>query len=264
MIEDQETIELIKAVNDFAVELFNDIQAKNRFIGKTLSSITNAADMGKNFENCINNLYAKLEELNPQNVDFNKKTLFGSGYQLYFKKVKKEETKVSTLVNVLVYQQDILKRDNTTLKIETDRLTEIINALNSKYVEGEELQNRITKKMAELTEEKERNYYNENILLPLKRKMYQIQQMTTVKAQNIMTLNIVQKNNTVIIQNIDTIKNITFDALKVLAASSKARYDQNELLKCYKNTELRLNEANNQVKEMFPENNDKIIELKTL
>ena len=157
----------------------------------------------------------------------------------------------------------LLKRDNITLNIEVSKITAMIQDLYNIYAEGQELEKRIHTKINTIKNEADTKIFVDSALLPLQRKLFEIQQMITVKTQTIMTINIVQKNNLTVIQNIDNIKNVTLGALKILAASAKAKSDQAELSKCFNNTELRLNEANIIVKNTLPENDTKLNELKT-
>ena len=125
------------------------------------------------------------------------------------------------------------------------------------------LKKKIHAKINTIKKESDTKIFVDSTLLPLQRKLFQSQQMIAVKSQTILTLNIVQQNNITIIQNIDNIKNITLGALKLLAASAKAKNDQAELAQYFNNTELRLNEANIIVKNTLPENDTKLNELKS-
>ena len=263
MIEDSESLELIKASNDYAMNFFNELEIRNKFLNQTLSSIARAEDMSKNYEECIDSLYDKLNNLNPNNYNLTKQSIFGNGYQKYYKAVKKQEPQISNQINLLANQQEILKRDNITLNIEVSKITAMIQDLYNIYAEGQELEKRIHTKINTIKNEPDTKIFVDSALLPLQRKLFEIQQMITVKTQTIMTINIVQKNNLTVIQNIDNIKNVTLGALKILAASAKAKSDQAELSKCFNNTELRLNEANIIVKNTLPENDTKLNELKT-
>lgn len=263
MIEDSELLELIKASNDYAMNFFSELEIRNKFLNQTLSSIARAEDMSKNYEECIDSLYDKLNNLNPNNYNLTKQSIFGNSYQKYYKAVKKQEPQISNQINLLANQQEILKRDNITLNIEVSKITAMIQDLYNIYAEGQELEKRIHTKINTIKNEPDTKIFVDSALLPLQRKLFEIQQMITIKTQTIMTINIVQKNNLTVIQNIDNIKNVTLGALKILAASAKAKSDQAELSKCFNNTELRLNEANIIVKNTLPENDTKLNELKT-
>ncbi len=263
MIEDSESLELIKASNNFAMNFFNELEARNRFLNQTLGSITRAEDMTQKYEGCMNSLYNKLDSLNPQKHDFNKKSLLGgNGYQKYYKAVKKHEPQISSLITLLSEQQEILKRDNITLNIEAGKITSMIQELYNVSAEGQELEKKVQAQIAALKNEIDIKNFTDSALLPLQRKLFEIQQMIAVKTQTILTLNIVQTNNLTVIQNIDNIKNVTSNALKLLTTSAKAKNDQAILTKCFNNTELQLNEANTIVKNTLPENDNKLNELK--
>ena len=263
MIEDPESIELMKASNNFAINFFNELEIKNKFLNQTLSSIAKAEDMGRQYEEYIDSLYEKLNSLNPTKYNLTKKSILGNSYQKYYKAIKKHEPQIASQISLLANQQEILKRDNITLNIEVSKITAMIQDLYNIYAEGQELEKKIHAKINTIKKESDTKIFVDSTLLPLQRKLFQIQQMIAVKSQTILTLNIVQQNNITIIQNIDNIKNITLGALKLLAASAKAKNDQAELAQYFNNTELRLNEANIIVRNTLPENDTKLNELKS-
>lgn len=264
MIEDSESLELIRASNNFALNFFNELETKNRFLNQTLSSITKAENITQKYEGCMNSLYNKLDNLNPQKYDLNKKSLFGiSGYQKYYKAVKKHEPQISSLISLLTDQQETLKEDNITLNIEAGKITTMIQELYDVYAEGQELEKKVQERITTLKNEVDIKNFTDSALLPLQRKLFEIQQMIAVKTQTILTLNIVQANNLTIIQNIDTIRNVTLDALKLLTSSAKAKNDQAMLIDCFKHTELQLNQSNTIVINTLPENDNKLNQLNT-
>ena len=181
MIQNQEAIDLMKTVDNFANDILKDVNAKNHYLSNTLSSITKASTDDINLEKFINDL----------------------------KKAKNNKSKVSNIINSLKIEQDKIKRDNITIEIEIDRVNKIVQLLNDKYSEGQDLKNKIiVNKNKGLTAE-ESIFYDENIEGPLERKMIALKQMLVVKGQTFASLDMTYKNNKAMIQNIDNIINIT-------------------------------------------------------
>ena len=108
MIEDPESIELMKASNNFAINFFNELEIKNKFLNQTLSSIAKAEDMGRQYEEYIDSLYEKLNSLNPTKYNLTKKSILGNSYQKYYKAIKKHEPQIASQISLLANQQEIL------------------------------------------------------------------------------------------------------------------------------------------------------------
>ena len=180
MIQNQEAIDLMKTVDNFANDILSDVNSKNFYLGNALSSIPKSNNNGFDFEKTINEL----------------------------KKVKNNKSKVSSIIDKLKKEQDRIKRDNITLEIEINRINEIVQLLKDKYSEGEKLKEVIKENRAKGLSAEESIFYDENIEGPLERKMFELKQMLTVKGQSLISIEMVQKNNKVMIQNIDNIKNI--------------------------------------------------------
>jgi uncharacterized protein YaaN involved in tellurite resistance len=179
MIQNQEAIDLMRIVDDFANDILNDINAKNNYLSSTLSSITTASNSNLEIDKKIN----ELKKIN-------------------------NKSKAQKIIDVLKKEQERIKRDNITLNFEIDRVNVILKALNDKYQEGEALKEKIKESKNKPISAEESIFYDENIEGPLDRKMLELKQMITVKMQTLTSIEIVQKNNKVVIQNIDNIKNV--------------------------------------------------------
>lgn len=160
--------------------------------------------------------------LDPKGINFSyqNKLPFFNPIKKYFNKIKAQETYVSILLENLVYDQEILKRDNITLKIEIEKLSQIVEELNTEY-------NNVEVYLKELKKR------NENILVESKfntdlfeKKLYDFKQMIIVNEQSIMALTIILNNNKEIIRNIDKIKNVTMVALRTSIMVANSIYNQ--------------------------------------
>lgn len=162
-----------------------------------------------------------MNNLNPEGIDFSyqNKLPFFNPVKKYFAKIKLQEANISTLLENLKNEQEILKRDNITLKIEIDKLDKIIEELNAEYKNGELYLVELNKQIPN----ENKNRFNLDLF---EKKLYDFKQMIIVNEQSKMALTIILNNNNEIIRNIDKIKNVSMAALKTSAMVANSIYNQ--------------------------------------
>lgn len=162
-----------------------------------------------------------MSNLNPEGIDFSyqNKLPFFNPVKKYFAKIKLQEANISTLLENLKNEQEILKRDNITLKIEIDKLDKIIEELNAEYKNGELYLVELNKQIPN----ENKNRFNLDLF---EKKLYDFKQMIIVNEQSEMALTIILNNNNEIIRNIDKIKNVSMAALKTSAMVANSIYNQ--------------------------------------
>lgn len=162
-----------------------------------------------------------MNNLNPEGIDFSyqNKLPFFNPVKKYFAKIKLQEANISTLLENLKNEQEILKRDNITLKIEIDKLDKIIEELNAEYKNGELYLVELNKQIPN----ENKNRFNLDLF---EKKLYDFKQMIIVNEQSKMALTIILNNNNEIIRNIDKIKNVSMAALKTSTMVANSIYNQ--------------------------------------
>lgn len=233
------------------------------------------------------------------------KKIFFNPVNKYFNKIRQEEGFIAQLIENMEKEKEILNRDNITLEIEINRLRELIEKINIEYENGQVLKqeaNSIIESAKTENDIQKAKYYEQNILEPLERKLFDIKQMGIVKEQSALAFEIIRRNNKEIIRNIERIKNVTIEALNTAVIVAKSLYNQKLVLdkikviekgtgslmqntaKALKNKSINianskpeevlksafnnafdtLNNVNEENKKSIPENEAKIIELKKI
>ena len=289
---EENKMSLKKRVDTFALNTIKETETRNKMLGSTISQISNFSSTGANIEVGLESLNKKIKSLDPSLIDFsNAGKLFGifSPTTRYFNKIKQEENAIEMLVNNLEKEKSILVNDNITLELEIQKLHEVVQNLNNDYDAGLILKDEILNKIQSESDETSIRFYNENILNPLEKKLFDLKQMSLVNEQSILALEIVRRNNKEIIRNIDRVKNVTIVALNTAVIVAKSLYNQkitlskinslgkstsgimnstskalsdSDLKDAFKNAYNTFDEVFLQNKKDFPENEIKIIELK--
>ena len=230
-----------------------------------------------------------MKYLDPSKLDFSKKSILFNPGKKYFKNIKEEEEIIASIMKNLEDERNILIRDNITLDIEIEKLNDLIEKTKIECENGENLRKKINEEnnIEELNENK-KNFYIENILNPLEKKIYDLKEMIIVKQQSVLAMEIVCKNNKELIRNIDKIKNITIIAFNtaILVASSLYRYnivldkiksletnnttikyskiDDDSLKKAFIDVFNTIENVNKENSKFLPENEMQLIELRKL
>ena len=289
---EENKMSLKKRVDTFALNTIKETETRNKMLGSTISQISNFSSTGANIEVGLESLNKKIKSLDPSLIDFSKAgKFFGifSPTTRYFNKIKQEENAIEMLVNNLEKEKSILVNDNITLELEIQKLHEVVQNLNNDYDAGLILKDEILNKIQSESDETSIRFYNENILNPLEKKLFDLKQMSLVNEQSILALEIVRRNNKEIIRNIDRVKNVTIVALNTAVIVAKSLYNQkitlskinslgkstsgimnstskalsdSDLKDAFKNAYNTFDEVFLQNKKDFPENEIKIIELK--
>jgi len=133
----------------------------------------------------------------------------------------------------LEQEKEILKRDNITLEIEINNLRETIEKIENEYGNGLNLEKEIYQIIENAkaeNDENKANFYMQNVLEPLERRLYDIKQMALIKEQSALAFEIIRRNNSEIIRNLERIKNVTIVALNTAVIVAKSLYNQKIVL----------------------------------
>ena len=285
-VDDDSSLE--KKIDIFAKDTIAEVEKKNKLLNSTINNISNINDIGSVIDNNIGLLEGKIKLIQPTNFDFAsaKKILFFDPIKKYFNNIKKEEENISNLVEILEKESNVLKNDNITLQIECERIKNIIELLNSECEKGELLKNTI-----------QNENLDDSMLEKINKKIITLKEMLIVKEQSLLALELIIKNNKEVISNIERIKNVTVEALNTSVIVAYSLYNQKIILNkisklkksdeklnnytkknlnMYKNNQISINDlkesfsnALNTINEVkiqnnkeFPENEEKLIELK--
>ena len=258
-----------KLINNFGEDTIMMVENTSKVFGSTVDQVANSTDYSIDVENNITNLSELVKKLDPSSIDFNdKKFIFFNSKRRYLKKVKSKESIINKLIEKLKKEEEILKRDNITLELEIKNLESIINQIEVECENGLKLKSKIDCNLSEMHDNDRENSYMQNVLGPLEKKLYDLKQMAVIKRQSISALEIICRNNKEIIRNLNTLQNVTVEALNtaIVIANSldnqKVILNKTEESKVFDNFYRVVNQTEIQNKVKIPEIESSIVELK--
>lgn len=260
-----------KKVDNFGKTTIKKVENTSKMFGSTVNQVANSMEYSNDIEKDITNLNEIVKKLDPSGVDFTvKKRLFFNPVKKYFNRIKSEESNIRFFIENLKKERDILKRDNITLEIEIKNLDSIIKHIDIEYENGLILKNEIDESLKNLKDKSKENYYIQNYIEPLDKRLYDLKQMAIIKQQSVLALEIICRNNREIIRNLEKIQNVTMEALNTAIMMANSLHNQKVVLNkvqksdAFENFYQTINDAESQNKTKFPEIKSRIIEIKQI
>lgn len=224
---------LTTMIESFGTDIIQKSASKNSMLENTISGIYKMGESGIQVAQGLEELTIRLKELNPSEIDFSKEGLFGklfSPARKYFAKLEKENEEISNIIKNLNEGAIFLKHDNITLGIELKDMYDLTKQLNEKIEEGTQLKNSLTDMTDKIKNKIDMNnediehikFMEEDILLPLRQRILDFEQMLAVNQQGIIAMEIIHKNNQELIRSVESAVDVTVSAFKVAVLASNA------------------------------------------
>ena len=231
--------EISKRIDSFAVETLNLAENRSKSLSSTISKMTYDTTTGNELDKNLEKLEKEIRSLDPSLIDFSKikkglSKLFDPVTK-YFSKFEQEDEKIEDIINSLEVSRNILSNDNITIELEIEKIFNTISTLEAEYEIGSNIKEQIQKCIDEAKnsgEDSEKiNFYEEEVLAPLEKKLYDLKQVIIVNRQSSLAMDIIRKNNKELIRNVDRIKNVTLVAVNTACMVAKSLYNQKVVLK---------------------------------
>jgi len=250
--------EITKRIDNYGVDTLKIAEERSKNFSTTVSKMT-VDSTSESLEQSIEKLEKEMKTVDPSLVDFSKISkgigkLFNPITQ-YFKKLEQEDENIEGILNVLNSKRNILSNDNITLELEIDKIADTIQILNLEYDVGVKIKNQIESIIEEARKDDNNlekiKFYEDEVITPLEKKLYDIKQVIIVNEQSMLAMEIIRKNNKELIRNIDRIKNVTMVAINTAVMVAKSLYNQKVALN-------KIEALNNSTNDIISNTSDKL------
>jgi uncharacterized protein YaaN involved in tellurite resistance len=229
---------ILKPLDDFGQSVIDRSATRNKLLSSRLVDLSKGGEDARNVGTNLSQLNMQIKDLDPSVLDFAKKGFLGKIFnpvRKYFNKYQKSDAAIADIVQSLEKGSTVLKNDNTTLVAEEAALTDLTKKLTSDIELGrlmdEAIEAQILKAEIEGEDPEKIKFVREEILLTLRQRIMDMQQMVVVNQQGIISMNIIQRNNKELIRGVDRAKNVTITALRSGVMVANALYNQKVLIK---------------------------------
>ena len=175
-------------------------------------------DQTQNLSRSIIALNEELEQINPHRFDFDKKGVLAfipfvaKPINRYLKKFQSAKEAIKETLSHIEDGEKILREDNALLQEEKQYYKQKALSLQRKAVVFEKLAKSIEQNISKL-DAKEREFYENNVLLNLNKKIRSIYEILAVTQQGFLSSDLIINTNWELIDNISNVKAVTKRAL---------------------------------------------------
>lgn len=229
--------EIVYMVENLGTDTVFKSAEKSKMLNISMGELSKLGSEGGTIVAELTKLQEQMNELNPENVNFDKKGLFGgipSSVKKYFKKYEQADDIIDNIVASLQKGKRQLKSDNTTLEIEQQMLRELSKKLSSQIDYCVELDRQIQARidaMKSVNGDKDKiDFFENEILCVLRQKTYDFNQMLVVNQQGIVAMEILRRNNKELIRAVERAQTVSVAALRIAIAVASGLYHQKLVL----------------------------------
>ena len=231
----------IAAVERMAVGIQKKAARRSMMLKQSIHGLVKAGDDGGPVAGSLIELRAKVEELDPNRVDFSMSWLrrliamlpfAGTPIANYFSRYQSADAVLGDIVHSLEAGRDQLKRDIITLEDDQQQMVDLIEALKKVIAYGRWIDRTLTDRIDnELpSDDPKAGFLQEEILFPLRQRIMDLQQQLNVSQQAVLTIEIIKRNNKELIRGVSRALSVTVSALQVAVTLSLALANQKIVL----------------------------------
>jgi uncharacterized protein YaaN involved in tellurite resistance len=231
----------IAAVEHMAVGLQKKAARRSMMLSQSIHGLAKSGDDGGPVAGSLIELRAKVEELDPNRVDFSMNwfrrliatlPFVGTPVSNYFSRYQSADAVLGDIVLSLERGRDQLKRDVITLEDDQQQMAELIEALKKVIAYGrwidQTLADRIDNELRD--DDPKADFLREEIVFPLRQRIMDLQQQLNVSQQAVLTIEIIKRNNKELIRGVSRALSVTVSALQVAVTLSLALVNQKIVL----------------------------------
>ncbi len=230
-----------------SVELLGDKVQKeagrrSRMLQEPIGKLSKRGDEGGEVAKALIDLKMKVEELDPNKLDFSKPGWFsrslgalpfvGNPLKRYFSRYEQAQTTIDAIISSLKTGKDVLKRDNITLQEDQKAMRETTLKLEKEIKIGQLIDNKLNYKIEREYPEDDPKYkfISEELIFPLRQRIMDLQQQLAVNQQGVLAIEIIIRNNKELMRGVDRAINVTVNALQVAVTVALALANQKIVL----------------------------------
>ena len=229
--------EIIKTIETFGDDAVVASNRKNDFLAKRIATFKNNSDETGVVATSLTELSVQMKNLDPTGINFSEgiKNKILNPVRRYFAKYEKADAVIDGIIEVITNGEKQLKNDNKTLLIEQQALETETVKLNEYIAMGQEydtaLEAAIEKAKAEGVDERKIEFFESEVLFPLRQKIMDMGTLSVVNYQGIGAIDVIRRNNNELIRGVERAKQVSVAALRIGVMCAQALYNQKLVIK---------------------------------
>jgi uncharacterized protein YaaN involved in tellurite resistance len=241
-----EKVKATNSVESMALNLQEEVARRSQMLKQPIATLARNTEDGGPVAKSLLDLRDKVEDLNPNKYDFNassvrrilgKLPFVGSPIRRYFSMFQSSSGVLDNIVDSLKQGSDQLKRDNITLTDDQSHFRSLTGKLAQAVILGQLVDQKLSQKLNEITQDDPRySYIEQELLFPLRQRIIDLQQQQAVAQQAVLTIEVIVRNNKELIRGVQRALNVTVTALSTAVTFALAAENQRIALKSVTST----------------------------
>jgi uncharacterized protein YaaN involved in tellurite resistance len=214
------------AVEDMGRSLQREAALRSQMLQQPIKDLSSHGGEGGPVANAMIDLKMKIEELDPNRLDFSPGWFsrmlgmlpgVGTPIKRYFTRFESTQTVIDAIIRSLEHGRDQLKRDNVTLREDQRAMRELTLKLTRHaqlaQLLDQKLEYRLSREIP--ASDPRHKFIQEELLFPLRQRIMDLQQQLAVNQQGVLATAIVMRNNLELVRGVDRSLDVTVSALQV-------------------------------------------------
>jgi uncharacterized protein YaaN involved in tellurite resistance len=247
-ISNKDAGEIRGVLENITIEDIESLENSSELLTTKFSQIDSFEDTASNnVAGTLLKLNSEISDINPHKHNLQSRNILsfipfiGKPIQRYLKKFKSANEIIGEIMLHLEDGEHLLRDDNTVLQHDKQRYRETAIALQRKAVIFEKVVSSIEANLSKLPEN-EREFYENNLLLNLHKKIRSIYEILVVTQEGFLSSDLIINTNWELIDNISNVRVVTKRALEIGVAMLVAIENQKNVLDAVEQTKKVTNE----------------------
>ncbi len=233
---------LKNAIETLGLKIQEEAAHKSKMLQAPIKELSRKSSEGSDVGNALLDLQMKVEDLDPNKINFDEPGWFGRTLSLipgigkkmkkYFAKYQSSQTTINIIVNSLKNGKNQLIRDNDILKEDQKHMRNITFKLQKAITLGQTIDKKLDYKLQREIEAGSdiHKFVSDELLFPLRQRIMDLQQQLAVNQQGVLAIEIIIRNNKELIRGVDRALNVTVSALQTAVTVALALGHQKVVL----------------------------------
>ena len=274
-LSDKDSAQIREILESVTIEDAQSLESSSSLLmGKFAKLDDIKDDQTQNLSRSVIALNEELEQINPHRFDFDKKGVLAfvpfvaKPINRYLKKFQSAKEAIKETLSHIEDGEKILREDNALLQEEKQYYKQKAVSLQRKAVVFEKIAKSIEQNISKL-DAKEREFYENNVLLNLNKKIRSIYEILAVTQQGFLSSDLIINTNWELIDNISNVKKRAVEigiAMAITLQNQKNALETAEKTKKFANDMILANaqRLNTQASEIYKMSGDATLDIETL
>lgn len=239
-LDGQENVK--NAIESLGLKIQEEASKKSQMLQGPIKELSQKGAEGGDVGNALVELQLKVEELDPNKINFDEPGWFGRMLGLipgvgkkmkkYFAQYQSSQTVINIIVNSLKKGKNQLLRDNDILKEDQKHMRMITFKLQKAITLAQAIDKKLDYKLQREIEANSEMYkfVSDELLFPLRQRTMDLQQQLAVNQQGVLAIEIIIRNNKELTRGVDRALNVTVSALQTAVTVALALSHQKIVL----------------------------------